>query len=166
MAHATIKPAKLLKTAMPVAATAYKKLYLTELVERFGIVSQGISAIDAKALLALPQLGRNATLRALDLPIATFNKKVKARAKFSAGDSERIVGFARLVGQVEMMAENAGAKDAGSAASFDAKEWLARWLDEPLPALGGVKPLVYLKTVEGQRLISQMLDRIAASAYA
>jgi hypothetical protein len=33
-------------------------------------------------------------------------------------------------------------EDSGEPANFDARAWMARWLTEPLPALGGVRPAI------------------------
>ena len=55
---------------------------------------------------------------------------------------------------------------AGNPDGFDAPAWLSRWLTEPLPALGGLRPLDMLDTIEGQGLVSASLARIQAGAYA
>jgi putative toxin-antitoxin system antitoxin component (TIGR02293 family) len=125
------------------------------------MVTAGVSAADAKLWLNIPALGRNFTLNALDLSIATFNKKVKANAKLSPAESERVVGFARLVGQIEAMIE-----EAGGPSDFDVQAWLARWLTEPLPALGNAKPIDFMNTMEGQNLVSEKLAQVASGAYA
>lgn len=140
---------------------SYAGLYLTPVMDRIRMITEGIPASDAKAWLDLPELGRSAALQALDLPVATFNKKVKADARLSPAESERVIGFARLVGQVEAMLA-----DAGGPAGFDAGAWLARWLADPLPALGHARPLDFLNTMEGQALVAQKLAQIGSGAYA
>lgn len=142
-------------------ARAYGALYRTPVMERIRLITSGVTAADAKRWLEIAALGRNATLKALDLPVATFNKKVKANAKLSPAESERVLGFARLVGQTEAMVE-----EAGSPSDFDARAWLARWLTEPLPALGNARPLDFMNTMEGQNLVAQKLAQIASGAYA
>lgn len=139
----------------------YGMLYRTPVMERIRLITDGVPAAEAKQWLEITTLGRNTTLKALDLPIATFNKKVKANAKLSPAESERVIGFARLVGQIEAMLE-----EAGGPSSFDARAWLARWLTEPLPALGNAKPIDFMNTMEGQNLVSQKLTQIASGAYA
>jgi putative toxin-antitoxin system antitoxin component (TIGR02293 family) len=129
-------------------------------MDRIGLITSGVLASDARAWLDLPVLSRSVTMKALDLPVATFNKKVKANAKLTPAESERVVGFARLVGQVEATVE-----EAGVTASFDARAWLARWLTEPLPALGNAKPLEFMNTIEGQSLVSQKLAQAVSGAY-
>jgi putative toxin-antitoxin system antitoxin component (TIGR02293 family) len=143
------------------SAGLYGTLYRTPVMERILLITNGVPAAEAKRWLEITTLGRNTTLKALDLPIATFNKKVKANAKLSPAESERVIGFARLVGQIEAMLE-----EAGGPPDFDARAWLARWLTEPLPALGNAKPIDFMNTMEGQNLVSQKLTQIASGAYA
>jgi putative toxin-antitoxin system antitoxin component (TIGR02293 family) len=125
------------------------------------LIKQRVAAIDAKLWLETSTLGRNATLHALDLPVATFNRKVKANERLSPAESERVIGFARLVGQLQIMVE-----EAGGSADFDAKAWLGTWLSEPMPALGHARPIDFMDTMEGQRLVSQKLAQIGTGAYA
>lgn len=138
----------------------YGQLYRAAPMERIALIRRGMPATQAKALLEIEPLGRTAALQALDLPVATFNRKVKAGGTLSQAESERVIGFARLVGQVEAMVE-----DAGGARGFDAKAWLAGWLVTPVPALGGAAPLDLLGTMEGQALVSQVLGQMQSGAY-
>lgn len=161
MARTAMRPAR---TAPPVAggvSGSYRTLYRTQAMERIRLITDGVRAEDAKKWLEIASLGRNATLMALDLPVATFNKKVKAGGRLSQAESERVIGFARLVGQVEAMME-----DAGGSADFDARAWLAGWLTSPVPALGGARPIDLMGTMEGQGLVSQTLAQIGSGAYA
>lgn len=138
----------------------YGQLYRAPPMERIALIRRGVPATEAKALLEIEPLGRTAALHALDLPVATFNRKVKAGGTLSQAESERVIGFARLVGQVEAMVEEAGGPQA-----FDAKAWLAGWLVTPVAALGGAMPLDLLGTMEGQALVSQVLGQMASGAY-
>lgn len=140
---------------------SYATIYHAPVTARIGRIRQGVAATEAKEWLDLPDLGRNATLKALDLAVATFNRKVKERANLSPAESERVLGLARLVGQVEAMV-----REAGGPADFDARAWLSRWLQEPLPALGHTRPLDFLNTMEGQRLVSETLAKAVSGAYA
>jgi len=157
------------KNAPPAAGASagqYGRLYRTQAMERIRLITTGVRAEDAKKWLDIASLGRSATLKALDLPVATFNRKVKAGERLSQAESERVIGFARLVGQVEAMMEDAGVEDAGGAADFDAQEWLAQWLTTPVPALGGARPIDLMGTMEGQGLVSQTLAQMSSGAYA
>ena len=161
MSQTVIRPGKSLRTKTGFPTGLYSKLYRTQVKDRIDLIVKGVSAADAKLWLDLPALGRNITLQALDLSVATFNKKVKANTNLSPAESERVVGFARLVGQVEAMIE-----DTDGPSDFDARAWLARWLTEPLPALDNAKPIDFMNTMEGQSLVSQKLAEMSSGAYA
>jgi hypothetical protein len=50
--------------------------------------------------------------------------------------------------------------------NFNAAKWLARCLDTPNPALGGKCPVEYMHLLEGQELLSTLLDQAQSGAYA
>lgn len=136
-------------------------LYRAEPLELIDLIKRGVDAAEAKQMLAQTKRPLGETLDALDLPQSTFNRKAKNEEALSRSESERFVGFAKLIGQVEAMVEESGA-----AGDFDAPAWVARWLEEPLPALGGQRPLDLLDTMEGQSLVSGALARVQSGAYA
>jgi len=139
----------------------YSGVFESDVLSRIDAIVDGVQATEAKRLLDIPGLARGDVLLALDLPVATFNKKVRSGSRLSTSEGERVLGFARLVGQVEAMVQ-----DAGEAEGFDAREWLAHWLVEPLPALGGVRPIDMMRTMEGQALVSNKLAQMVSGAYA
>ena len=97
----------------------------------------------------------------LKLSIATVNRKANLDEELSPEDSERVVGMANLIGQVQTMVEQSG-----DAAGFDAARWVAGWLAEPNPALAGECPASYMDTMEGQKLVSNLLAMMQSGAYA
>ncbi len=76
-------------------------------------------------------------------------------------ESERVVGLARLMRQLEAMIE-----ESGNGTGFDARAWMSRWLTEPLPALDGACPADLIDTMEGQSLVSSALAKMQSGAYA
>ena len=92
---------------------------------------------------------------------ATLNRKVSRGEALSAEDSERIVGMSKLIGQVQTMVEQSGAPE-----GFDAAKWVAGWLQTPVAALGGGRPVDYMDTMEGQGMVSVLLARMQSGAYA
>lgn len=68
---------------------------------------------------------------------------------------------AGLLSQLEAIVE-----ESGNPTGFDAGAWLSAWLREPLPALGGERPIDLLETMEGEALVSQKLAQIQSGAYA
>src|SRR5262249_51454851 len=150
----SVKPQAVRSNALPAEQAKgnyYERVYLAAPLERIEIVKAGVPAVQAKRILA--DLDVPASL--LHLPVSTFNRKIKNQDVLAPEASERVVGLARLVGQVQAMVEESGEPD-----GFDAKAWTARWLGEPLPALGGLAPGALLDTMEGQALVSQALARI------
>lgn len=93
--------------------------------------------------------------------MATMNRRVKGKDQLQTAEDERVPGVARLVGQVRNIVE-----ESGDPHGFDATAWMSRWLGEPLPALGGVRPLDLLDTTEGQALVSNTLVQMQSGAYA
>ena len=142
-------------------ALSYIAVYRATPLERIDMIRRGIPASEAKRLFAELPIGQGAAFKALNLSTATVNKKAKLGDTLSPEESERIVGFAKLVGQLEAMIQ-----DSGNVEKFDARAWMARWLTEPLPAFGGVRPADLVDTMEGQGLVSAALAKIQSGAYA
>jgi putative toxin-antitoxin system antitoxin component (TIGR02293 family) len=140
---------------------SYLRLYRASPLERISLIKRGIPAAAAKRLFADVPIGQGAGFKALNLPTATVNKKAKQGDLLSREESERVVGFARLVGQLEAMIQ-----DSGDPAGFNARAWMARWLTEPLPAFGGARPADLIDTMEGQGLVSSALAMMQSGAYA
>jgi len=129
-------------------------------LERISWIKKGIPAVEAKRLFVDLPIGQGVAFKALNLPIATVNKKAKQGETLSREESERVVGFARLVGQLEAIIQ-----ESGDPTGFDARAWMARWLTEPLPAFGGVRPVDLIDTMEGQGLVSSALAMLQSGAY-
>lgn len=100
----------------------------------------------------------------LDIATATVNRKASRNEALSREDSEKVVGMAKLIGQVETMLQESG--DPVLAKDFDAANWLAHWMEEPIPALGGAAPAEYMDTIEGQEMISRLLAMMQAGTCA
>jgi putative toxin-antitoxin system antitoxin component (TIGR02293 family) len=79
----------------------------------------------------------------------------------SPGESERIIGLARMIGQLEALIE-----ESGNPEGFDAAAWMSCWLNDPLPALGGMRPIDLMDTEEGRALVSATLAKLRSGAYA
>jgi putative toxin-antitoxin system antitoxin component (TIGR02293 family) len=170
MSHATIPPPGPAKrhaaSGTAKGKSAPKKLsslsvFRATPLERIRLVKMGVPAAQVKLLLDDLRLGQGAGFKALNLSTATVNKKAKSGETLSRDESERVIGFARLVGQLEAMV-----RESGDPTGFDAPAWMARWLTEPLPAFGGTRPLDLLDTMEGQGLVAAALAKLQGGAYA
>jgi putative toxin-antitoxin system antitoxin component (TIGR02293 family) len=137
--------------------TDYPAVYKAEPFERIGLIKAGIRASDGKKILKDLEL----TTVGVNLPRSTVDKKAKSDQTLSQLASERLVGLAKLVGQVQTMVH-----ESGDATGFNATAWTSRWLNTPLPALAGRKPLELMDTMEGQSLVADTLARIQSGAFA
>ena len=140
---------------------SFIELFRATPLERIEMIKRGVPAQEAKRFFETLTLGQGAALKALNLSPATINKKAKQGASLSPEESERVIGCARLLGQLEAMME-----ESGDARAFDAPAGLAAWLTEPLPALGGTRPADLMDTMEGQGLVSSALAKLQSGAYA
>jgi putative toxin-antitoxin system antitoxin component (TIGR02293 family) len=144
-----------------IGALSYLSVYHASPLERISLIKRGVPASEVKRLFTDLNIGQGVGFQALNLSTATVNKKAKTGDLLSSDESERVIGLARLVGQLEAMVE-----ESGDPSDFDAHAWFARWLTEPLPAFGGARPLDLIDTMEGQGLVSSALTKLQSGAYA
>lgn len=83
------------------------------------------------------------------------------QAILASEQSERVVGMAKLVGQVQAMIERSG-----DPTDFNAAQWVAQWLEQPSQALGGQRPAELMDTVAGQEVVSDLVAKMQSGAYA
>jgi uncharacterized protein (DUF2384 family) len=68
------------------------------------------------------------------------------------------MGFLRVVATLRRLLEESG--DADLQKGFDLEGWVAQWMREQLPELGGKTPAEMLRNPEGQRAVEQVLERM------
>lgn len=143
------------------AGKKYREIFAASPQVRIAMIRDGVPAIEAKRLVQALGVEQKVFFQALGLKTATVNRKITQSEQLASDESERLLGVARLIGQVEAMIS-----ESGEAQGFEATEWLSRWLREPLPALGNTRPMALLDTMEGQAMVSEALARIQTGAYA
>lgn len=139
----------------------YIEIYRSSPQARIKMIRSGVKAGDAKQMISDLHFDQQVLLGALNLKTATVNRKAARDEALSIEESERVLGIASLVGQLQAIVEESGDPE-----GFDATQWLSRWLREPLPALGGEKPLSLLDTMEGQSLVADTLAKVQSGAFA
>jgi putative toxin-antitoxin system antitoxin component (TIGR02293 family) len=154
-------PKQIFATSRNGRKLSYLGVYHASPLERISMIKQGVPAAEVKRLFTDLQIAQGVGFKALNLPTATVNKKAKTGDLLSSEESERVIGLAKLVGQLEAMVD-----ESGEASGFDARTWIARWLTEPLPAFGGARPVDLIDTMEGQGLVSSALAKLQSGAYA
>jgi putative toxin-antitoxin system antitoxin component (TIGR02293 family) len=142
----------------------FRELYQTTPVDRIDLIRGGVNAADFKQFVNGLDIQQEKVFTMLDIATATVNRKASRNESLSREDSEKIVGMAKLIGQVEAMLEESG--DPELMHDFDAARWLTHWMEEPIPALGGASPADYMDTIEGQEMISRLLAMLQTGAYA
>lgn len=136
-------------------------LYKAPVLKQVEWVKSGVGARDAKLILGQLRVPRGDALTALQIPVATVNRKAKTNAPLSPAEGERVLGVGRLLGQLQTMV-----RESGNPEGFDASAWLSAWMSAPVPALGGARPLDLMDTMTGQALVSQVLAQMQSGAYA
>lgn len=140
---------------------SFSNLYRVEPMDRIRLIRGGVPARYINVISDSMGITKETLFKFLNLPKSTIDKKSVANQMLPIEQGERLIGMAKLVGQVESIVAESGNPD-----GFDAAKWVAGWLEKPSPALGGEKPSAYLDTVSGQEMISDLLAKIQTGAYA
>lgn len=136
-------------------------LYRASGFERVEIIRQGLPADILEQIVHKMGISKECLYTALRFPPATIKRKIRNHDKLSVSQTERLIGLESLVGQVEEMVALSG-----NPKGFNVNHWFGKWVDHPLPALGGAKPADFMDTMEGQKLISKLLAQTQSGAYA
>lgn len=130
-------------------------------LERHEIITSGVPAGYVTVISRRTGIPQDRLFRSLGFPKSTIEKKIKANAILGTDQSEKIVGFERIVGQVKAMVA-----ESGNPEGFDAERWVGEWMEKPQRALGGRKPAELMNTIQGQQIVSQILGMAQSGAYA
>jgi putative toxin-antitoxin system antitoxin component (TIGR02293 family) len=87
----------------------------------------------------------------LSISRATLHRR-KTAGRLDSGESDRVLRFARLLGQ--------------ALTTMESLEAARGWLATPQIGLGGATPLVFAETEVGAREVEDLLTRIEFSVYA
>ncbi len=136
-------------------------LYALDAAGRHELVKEGVPAAMVDRISEDMAIGKTKLYETLGLAPATVNRKLRDAENLSQDDSERVLGIARLIGQVERLVQ-----ESGDPKGFKPAEWIAAWLDQPHPALGGKRPGDYMDTTDGRAIVSDLLARLGSSTYA
>lgn len=142
----------------------FRSLYLSSPEDRIKIIREGVGATETKAFAVDLGIPQDRFFRMFGIAQATVTRRASRRQPMSPEESEKIVGMAKLVGQVQTILDESGDRELMK--DFDAAKWLANWMEDPLPALGGKRPAEYMDTIEGQEMVSRLLMMMQTGAYA
>jgi putative toxin-antitoxin system antitoxin component (TIGR02293 family) len=143
------------------ASTGYDDLYTMNSMDRAHLVKVGAPSRALTVIAKDMNIPRERFVSLIGVKRATANRKLKAHQGLSADESERVVGVAKLIGQVESIV-----KESGSLTDFKPALWFSEWIVQPAPALGGEKPADLLDTADGREAVSRLLSQMQSGAYA
>jgi putative toxin-antitoxin system antitoxin component (TIGR02293 family) len=139
---------------------SFRELYRAAPLERVRLIKAGVAPGAVGEIAEAMGAAQDAVVRELGIPKSTWARKRARHAPLEEAASEKVIGLATLIGQVEALVAEQGAP-----AGFDAARWFREWMKQPVPALGGRKPVELLDTREGQQIVSGLLEAIRAGAY-
>ncbi|AKJ28349.1 antitoxin Xre-like helix-turn-helix domain-containing protein [Caldimonas brevitalea] len=141
-------------------ARDFRQVFEADPIERVRIVKAGVPASAVEEIARQMAVSKERLMGTLGLARATIDRKVREHKPLSTDEGSRVLGLSRLVGQVQAMVE-----ESGNPEGFNAAEWVAGWLERPLPALGGQRPAELMDTPEGQGIVAQLIARMQSGAY-
>lgn len=142
-------------------ADLYLNAYRALPLEWVQVVKSGVEPSLLDQIAGNMKVTQEKLLEILGVPRATFHRFSSKKLRMPLELSSRVYGITRLIGQVQAMVDESGGQE-----GFDAAQWVAKWLEEPSPALGGRKPSGYMDSAEGQQLVSRLLSQAQSGAYA
>ncbi len=142
------------------ANAVFIEAFRFEPLERVQVIKQGVPAQMVVTVAKRMGITKERLFTTLGLPRATVDRKVRENKSLSPDESSRVLGVSRLVGQAQAMVV-----ESGDPTGFNAAEWVAGWLDQPVSALGGRRPAELMDTAEGQAIVANLLERAQTGAY-
>ena len=142
------------------AAVKFVEAYQADPIDRVRIIKQGIPAGFLKRMATDMSISKSRLAHTLGIARSAIEHKALKRKLLSPDESSRVLGMASLIGQVHMVI-----RESGNPEGFNAAEWVARWIDRPLPALGGRRPAELMDTFDGQALVSSIVGRMQSGVY-
>ncbi len=142
------------------AASGTALLFKTSALERDSFIREGVPVGYVDNLADRLGESRSKLYILLRIPRATAARKKSENVRLNLDSSDRVIGFAKLIGQVETIIQ-----ESGNPEGFDAAHWLKGWISRPLAALGNRRPEEFMDTSDGRDMISQVLARGQSGAY-
>lgn len=142
---------------------SFRFTYELDLLQRVETIKAGVPASLVPRLARQMGVSKERFAQQLGIARATLDRKVLAKESLSADEGARVLGVERLVGLAQAMVEDSGGPGPDK---FNAAQWVAGWLEQPLPALGGRHPAELMDTVDGQRIVENLLARAQSGAFA
>lgn len=141
--------------------TGYADLYIMPSIDRSVLVKKRAPSNMVFVISKDMNIPKDRFVQIMGLSRATVARKMASKTDLSVNESERLVGIAKLIGQVETMVNQSGATD-----GFKPAEWFGEWIEQPAAAFGGIKPEELLDTSDGREAVAKLLSQMQSGAYA
>jgi putative toxin-antitoxin system antitoxin component (TIGR02293 family) len=106
----------------------------------------------------------SAIMDLIGVPPTTFHRRGSTNEPLPDVAGHRVMGYLRVVASLRRLLEESG--DPAQLKDFDLEAWVAHWMREGLPELGGKTPAEMLRNPEGQRAVEQVLERMRGGLVA
>lgn len=127
-------------------------------VELFDAVEAGVPTYLVDVIAGATGETANEVMDLVGVSPTTFRRKVEAKEPLPDVVGHRVVGFLRAAATLRRLLQESA--DAQRLKEVDLESWIAGWMREELPELGGKTPAEMLRNPEGQRAVEEVLERM------
>jgi putative toxin-antitoxin system antitoxin component (TIGR02293 family) len=127
-------------------------------VTLFDAVEAGVPTYLVNVIAGATGEAVNNVMDIIGVSQTTFRRKEEANEPLPDVAGHRVMGFLRVAATLRRLLDESG--DPEQLKDFDLDAWVAQWMREPLPELGGKTPAEMLRNPEGQRAVEQVLERM------
>lgn len=96
----------------------YKEVFQTTCYHRVQLIKRGIAASVLTQLAKSMRVSQDHLIASLGFPRTGIMRKIQRRQNLSVAQAERVIGLAKLIGQIEIMVATPEVSD------FNAAQWL------------------------------------------
>lgn len=130
----------------------------------FNAVEAGVPTHVVKMIAGATGESVTAIMNLVGVSQSTFLRKEVAKEPLPDVAGHRIMGYLRVVATLRSLLDESG--DPEQMKDFDLEGWVAQWMHEELPDLGGKTPAEMLRNPEGLRAVEQVLERMRGGLVA
>ncbi len=127
-------------------------------VELFDAVEAGVPTYLVDVIAGATGQAAANVMDMLGVSATTFRRKEEAREPLPDVAGHRVMGLLRIAATLRRLLQESGDPDA--VATFDLDTWLADWMQQASPDLGGKTPAEMLRNPEGLRAVEEVLERM------
>ena len=124
----------------------------------FDAVEAGVPTYLVDVIAGATGQAASSVMDIIGVSATTFRRKEDTHEPLPDVAGHRIMGFLRVAATLRRLLDESG--DPAQLQDFDLNAWLAQWMREELPELGGKTPAEMLRNHEGLRAVEQVLERM------